>query len=160
MRKLLVLLRMLIVLVMATPSLVWATAGACTQHTDVLGNGSVKVGFVCTGSSLDGSIPTQTFDSTAMKEVKGIYLYQVVVKPLAGGTAPDAATLVVNMEGQDVLGGKGANIIHATATQDTLPYSTFMSSYRYPIITDTITFAVTGQDTHSAQYVIDYIFVR
>jgi len=133
-------------------------AAGCTQDVKVIVSGVVQVECVCTGSGVDGSIDTQTLNATAMKEIKGMYLYQVVVRP--GTVVPDAASLLVYMKGRDVLGGKGTNIIHATNTQDTFPYSTFMATYVYPMVIDTITFEVTGQNTQSAQYIIDYIFVR
>ena len=88
------------------------------------------------------------------------YLYWVVSYPTTGGTAPDAADVSILMNGEDLLGGKGVNLIHATATQDTFPYSSFMSSYRFPPVSGPLTLRVANQATASASYTIDLYFVR
>lgn len=136
-------------------------AGSCTEKVDQKSNGSVVVRLACTGDSSAGTIPTQTISAETMAAIKLThYLYQVKAYPTSGGTAPDAADVTVNMDGQDLLGAKGVNLIHATATYDTLPYSTFMSAYRYPLVTNTLTVAVANQATASANYTIELIFVR
>ena len=78
----------------------------------------------------------------------------------ASAKAPDAANVTVNQDGQDLLGGKGTNLIHATLTYDVFPYSTFMSKDRLPMITGTITYAVTGQITASANWTTELQFGR
>lgn len=151
---------MIILAVMLMASNAWA-AGSCTETVQSYIGGSVVVKQACTGDSSNGSIPTITFSSDAMALIKGThYLYQVKAYPTSGGTAPDAADVTVVMDGMDLLGGKGVNLIHATATQDTLPYSTFMSMYRFPAVTNTITSAVSNQATVSANWTLEYIFVR
>lgn len=142
------------------PSLSMATAGSCTQTLTRISSDVYKLSLVCTGDSTDGSLPTVTLHSYYTTTLLGYYLYQVVAYPTSGGTAPDAADVTVNMAGQDLLGGKGVNLIHATATYDTLPYSTFMSSYRFPAIISTLTVGVANQATLSANFTIDLIFAR
>lgn len=150
----------LIAAVMLMASNLWA-AGSCVQTPyDYIGGGLV-VKFACTGDSANGSIPTQTLDVETLAMIKGkYYLYTVKTYPTSGGTAPDAADVTVNMDGLDLLGAKGANLIHATATQDTLPYSTFMSAYRYPLITNAVTVAVANQGTANANFTFELIFAR
>ena len=136
-------------------------AGSCTETVEAWTGGFVTVRLACTGDSANGSIPTITISTDTMNLVKGThYLYQVKAYPTSGGTAPDAADVTVNMNGADLLGGKGVNLIHATATYDTLPYSAFMSTYRYPAINGTVTVAVANQATNSANYTIELIFAR
>lgn len=144
------------------PSSLWAlTPGSCVQTPYQYTGGVVKVIFVCTGSPDDGAIPTQTFDAVTMALIEGThYFYRIVAKPTTGGTAPDAADIQVLMDGMDLLGGKGVNLIHATATQDTFPYSAFMSMYRFPEVSETITWTVANQATHSANYTVIFIFAR
>lgn len=104
-------------------------AGSCTETTKNYIGGATVISLACTGDASDGSIPIQTISTAALGLVQGTsYLYQVVAYPTSGGTAPDAADVTVTMNGQDLLGGKGVNLIHAANTQDTFPYSTFMSS--------------------------------
>jgi hypothetical protein len=144
------------------PSSLWAlTPGSCVQTETEYPWGDVKVALVCTGSPDDGALPTQTITTATLGKITGkLYLYQVKAYPTSGGTAPDAADVAVLMDGMDLLGAKGVNLIHATATYDTFPYSAFMSSYRFPAITGTVTLTVANQATHSANYTIELVFVR
>lgn len=154
------LIMTIILAVMLMASNLWA-AGSCTESVEAYTGGFTIIKLACTGDAADGSIPTQTISTDAMNTVLGtFYFYQCKTYPTSGGTAPDAADVTVNMSGQDMLGGKGVNLVHATATQDVMPYSTFMSTYRYPAVIGTITVAVANQATHSANYTIELIFVR
>ena len=149
----------LAVMLMASNS--WATAGSCVESVSAPTGGGVIVKLVCTGSTVDGSIPTQTISADAMALIQGThYLYQVTAYKTVGGTAPDAADVAVLMNGMDLLGTKGVNLIHASATYDTFPYSAFMSSYRFPRIVNTLTFTVANQATTSANYTIEMDFER
>jgi len=60
----------------------------------------------------------------------------------------------------DLLGGKGVNLIHASATYDTFPYNSFISTYRFPMISSALTLTVANQATVSATWTIDLLFVR
>jgi hypothetical protein len=161
MKKLWILLAAVL---LSFPSLLMA-AGSCTQTPYTYAPGSaVVIKLVCTGDIAGGTvgtIPTQTITTANMAHILGVYyFYQAKAYPTSGGTAPDAADVAVLMDGQDMLGAKGVNLIHATATYDTFPYSTFMSSYRYPMITNTITVTVANQATASANWTIELLFVR
>lgn len=150
----------IILAVMLMASNLWA-AGSCVESVKSYTGGFVIVSFACTGDIANGSIPAKAFSAEAMALIQGTHwLAQVKTYPTSGGTAPDAADVTVTMNGMDLLGGKGVNLIHATATQDTIPYSLFMTSYRYPPVTDTITTAVANQATASANYTIDHLFSR
>lgn len=159
MKKLSIILFALLML--ALPVLSWS-AGSCTQATAVPYRwGDLKITLICTGDSDNGSIPTQTISNDNMGLILGTHwLYSVKAYPTPGGTAPDAADVAVLMDGQDLLGTKGANLIHATATQDVFPYSAFMSSWRYVPVTNTITLTVANQGTASANYTIELYFSR
>ncbi len=159
MKKLLLILVAL--LIMALPVLSWS-AGSCTQATaEYYRWGDVKIVLVCTGDAANGSIPTQTISAANMALIQGTHwLYWVRAYPTPGGTAPDAADVAVLMDGQDLLGTKGVNLIHATATQDVFPYSAFMSTWRFTPITNTLTVTVANQATPSANYTIEMYFSR
>jgi len=152
----------IILAVMLMASSAWAlTPGSCVQTPYQLGSGILLVKLVCTDSPDGGGMATQTVDADTMALLKGnYYLYAVTTYKTVGGTAPDAADITVLMNGEDLLGGKGTNLIHASATQDTFPYSSFMSSYRFPPIIATITMTIANQATASANYTIELIFVR
>jgi hypothetical protein len=151
-------LAILAILFMA--SNLWA-AGSCTQTVEHMLNADLVVTLVCTGDSANGSIPTQTIDSGAIELLNLIYrMVDVRAYPTSGGTAPDAADIAIYQNGQDLLGGKGVNLIHATATYNTAPYSAFMSAYYYPLITAALTLTVANQATNSANYTIELIFSK
>jgi hypothetical protein len=150
-----------LIILILSPALCFP-AGSCTQ-TDVSAytGGFTIVKFVCTGAADDGSIPDTALSAANLAIIQGThYLYQVVAYPTSGGTAPDAADVQILMRGQDLLGGKGANLIHATNTLDVLPYNTLTTSYRFPAVTETLTLKVENQATHSANYTIELVFTR
>jgi len=134
------------------------SAGSCTQSDTAYQNAATVVTLTCTGDASDGSVPTITLDMSNI--ACSHYLYAVKAYPTPGGTAPDAADVAVMMNGQDLLGGQGVNLIHPTATQDVMPYSSFMGSWRFVLITDALSVVVSNQSTASAQYTITLIFVR
>lgn len=134
-------------------------AGSCTQRTSAYVNGATVLQIACTGDASDGSIPAIQIDMSNIGAGTQ-YLYLISAYPTAGGTAPDAADVTVTMGGIDLLGGKGVNLIHATTRQDTFPYSAFMTSYRFPVVSGQITVAVANQATVSANYTIELVFVR
>ena len=161
MKKILAIVALIVVLVIPGFS-VAATPGACTES--VVRDASstmVTVTLACTGNSANGTFPTITLSDDVMTLLKDKYLlYEVWAFPTPAGTAPDAADVTVNMDGQDLLGTKGVNLIHATATYDTFPYSSFMSAYRYPLIVNTITIGIANQATASANLTLRLIFSR
>lgn len=153
----------LLVLLMLALPVISIAAGSCVQTYNQMPSGNVTVKFTCTGDGAGdtpGTIPTQTITGTAANLIKGLYLYQVISYPAPGGTAPDAADVTVNQDGQDLLGTKGVNLIHATLTYDVFPYSVFMSKDRLPMITGVVTYAVANQATASANWTTELQFGR
>lgn len=147
-----------IIAALAAPGHLMA-AGSCTQTaTADAGSRYVTIKFVCTGDSGDGSIPATAFSAANMALILDkARLLSVTAYPTSGGTAPDAADVTLTMKGQDLLGGSGANLIHATATQDTYPLNTG-GDIRFPLVTGTVTLGVANQATHSANYTIEAVF--
>ena len=97
-------------------SISWA-AGSCTQSaTSLAGRDSLVVKFLCTGDSSTGSIPDTAIAAATMTLLKqsSHFLYLVTAYPTSGGPAPDAADVSVLMNGTDLLGAKGVNLISAT----------------------------------------------
>ena len=135
-------------------------AGTVTQKLNRIGSNIRTVVFTCTGDAADGSIPDTDVIASSMADLVGMYLYSATAWPTADGTAPDAADVQILMNGEDLLGAKGVNLIHATATQSTEPYSAFMTAYRYPLVTSTLTLKVENQETASADYTIELVFKR
>jgi hypothetical protein len=150
----------IVLAIMLMTTSLWA-AGSCTQKMTNYSGGAVLVKFVCTGSATDGSIPNTAISSETMGSLVGkYYLYSVTTYPTSGGTAPDAADVTVLQNGEDLLGGKGVNLINSSATYTTFPYSTFMSMYRFQAVVNTLTLTVANQGTNSANYTIELVFVR
>ena len=149
------------ILLIAFSTQVFATAGSCTESVNSRDDSVVVVEFACTCDSTNGTLPTQTFSDSAMSQIKWThFLYSVTAYPTSGGTAPDAADVAILMNGQDLLGTKGVNLIHATATYDVFPYSAFMSRDRFPTIISTLTWTLANQATNSANFTVKYVFWR
>jgi hypothetical protein len=141
------------------PKIGFATGSFVTQSMRQVGS-DIVVTLLCKGDASNGTVPSTLIKPEILNKVMGMYLYVVIAYPSPGGTAPDAADVTVTMKGMDLLGAKGVNLIHATSTLDTFPYSAFMTAYRYPKITGPITIAVANQATASADWTIELIFVR
>ena len=156
MKKLLMISALIVAL--AIPVSLWA-AGSCTQTpTRDASSRYVLIKFACTGAADDGSIPATPISADNMTLILDkARLLSVTAYPTSGGTAPDAADVTLTMNGQDLLGGAGANLIHATATQDTYPLNTG-GDIRFPLITGTVTLGVANQATVSANYTIEAVF--
>lgn len=136
-------------------------AGSCTESAKQFTGGFVIISLACTGDSSTGSIPNTALSSSALALIQGThYLYMVSAYPTSGGTAPDAADVTILDGTYDILGGKGVNLIHATARQDSYPYSTFISSWRYWPVVNGLTIAVANQATASANFTIEMTFTR
>ena len=147
-----------VMVALALPGSVLA-AGACPQEPVADPGGRyVTITFTCTGDSGDGSVPATAFNAANMALILDkARLNYVRAYPTSGGTAPDAADVTLTMNGQDLLGGAGANLIHATATQDVYPLNTG-GDIRFPLITGTVTLGVANQATASANYTIEAVF--
>ena len=155
-------------------SLSWGAVGSCTQATYAYGPGSfIKVVLTCTGGTAGdaGTVSDTVIASDVMDLLRGFYyLYTVKAYPTAGGTAPNVADVfVLTSELDDLLGSadggttanKGANLIHATLTRTTFPYSNYASvSYASMILTTAITVRTSNQATASANWKIELHFGR
>ena len=159
-----------IALILLIPVLSYGAAGSCVQSASEFSGGFVKITFVCTGSTVDGSIPDTALSTANLALVEGThYLYRVTTYPTSGGTAPDAADVfVLDSAGQDLLGSvdggttanKGLNLIHATLTKSAFPYEPTMGAFYTAPVNGSLTLKVSNQATISANYTIEMIFSR
>lgn len=168
MKRLITLILFLILL----SSTAWA-AGSCTQSQ--VNYPAAKERWVvwsCTGDASNGSIPStaiagNTSTSTANTAfLKGYKLYEVVAYPTSGGTAPDAASVFLIMNGVDLLGSEdggttayqGLNLIHATLKRVAFPDAYVPRAgahvWYQPLITDAVQLKVIDQSTASADYTV------
>jgi hypothetical protein len=131
--------------------------------------------FTCVGDDGNGSVSNTATSGTSGIDahILGWYLYSIMAYPLSGGTAPDAADVMLyDANGMDLLGSAdagttpygGANLIHATLTKITFPYfyNTNLGTYQiyFPLITGALTLDVDNQGTNDAEYVIVLTLVR
>jgi hypothetical protein len=145
-------------------------AGSCTQAVISTQNPVVKIiRFVCTGAATDGSIPNTDTNATSNSAINGAWLVGVSAYPTTGGTAPDAADVIIlDSHGEDYLGSadggstanKGANLIHATLKKTALPFSYFSNSNYFFPISGTLTLKVLNQATVNANYTIELLTSR
>lgn len=164
------ILAFVVVIILVSVSLAIA-AGSCTESSGYRGktNNAFRVILTCTGDASAGTIPDQALSGPVVNEIMGMYLYSVSAWPTSGGTAPDAADVfVLDAFGEDLLGSadggttanKGANLIHATLKKTTLPYSYYLSTHYFPVVTNTLTVRAKNQGTASANFTIELDFVR
>ena len=126
------------------------------------------VRFLCTGN-----IDNTDLSANGLKFIRGWYLYEVTAYPESGGTAPDAADVMIyDANGMDLLGSvdggttpyRGAGLIHATLTRTCIPdkYIANTGTHQpfFPVIMNTITLDVDNQGTAAATFYVDLIFVR
>jgi hypothetical protein len=158
-----------IALILLIPALSYGAAGSCVQTPLDYVGGHVKVSFVCTASSVDGSLPDTAIDTATMTLLIGKYhLYTVTAYPTSGGTAPDAADVFVLQNGEDLLGSvdggttanKGANLIHATLPKTAFPYVDGMGAFYTAPIKSALTVRVANQATHSANFTLEMVFEK
>lgn len=133
------------------------------------------VTFTCIGDDGTGAVSNTSTSGTSGVDdhILGWYLYSAVAYPTAGGTAPDAAdVLIYDENGMDLLGSPdggttaygGLNLIHATLAKISFPYfyQTNLTAYQtyFPLITGSLTLDVDNQATNDATYTIVLTFVR
>jgi hypothetical protein len=153
------------------------TQTGLTRLADTSGWGTPSetytITFTCTGDASDGTIPNTDTNAANTALIKGLYLYQVIAYPTSGGTAPDAADVMIyDANGMDLLGSvdggttpyAGANLIHATLSQTCFPsmYLVKTTSHvnYFPIVTGALTLDVDNQGTNSANWTIVLVFVK
>ncbi len=173
------LLFLILALALIFPATVFAVAGSCTQtpgavRNDVNNIQAKTITFVCTGDSGDGSIPDIDTTAANTKFIKGWYFYDIEAYPTAGGTAPDAADVMIwNEAGIDMLGAEqlatgaayaGLNLIQPISPRSTIPNKYLprggLHANNYPIVKGVWTLDVNNQSTASADYTIVWTFVR
>ena len=147
-------------------------SGTVTQSAARVDTHIRTITFVCVGDSSNGSIPNTDTNSANTEFIKGFYLYKIEAYPTTGGTAPDAAdVLVYDSGGMDLLGSEdgstayaGLNLIHATLKKACMPnlFLTGRSTHvnYYPEIRTALTLDVDNQGTNSAEYTIVLTFVK
>lgn len=155
-------------ILLCAPSAWAASAGTVTQSLSAITNAPIRIlTFTAVGSADDGSIPDTATSAAITTALTGYYLYTVTANP--GATAPDAADVfLLDAAGEDLLGSvdggttanKGANLIHATLTKTTMPYTHYLSQHYFPLISGAVTLRVSNQATVSATYTITLVFVR
>jgi len=147
-------------------------AGTVVQSASMVQNDIRQVTFTCTGDASDGSIPNTDTNTAITGYIKGFYLYKVEAFPTDGGTAPDAAdVLIYDSDGLDLLGSEdgstayaGLGLIHATLKRSCLPNMHLpradLHVNFYPSINGALTLDVVNQATASAEYTIVLTFVK
>jgi len=170
MKKLISVLLIMGLLLVAIPSL--AVESVVEGSLERSGTEIYEVAFTIT-TAADGSVTATAFSDTLIASLKGKYFLQVDAFPTPGGTAPDAADVVVKDEnGIYYLGSiddgatayTGLNLIHATIPKSCLPnmYLTGQTShvnYHWPI-RGALTFDVLNQATDSADITLIFIFTE
>lgn len=130
-------------------------AGTCVELTDYeeRGDNYRSLYFDCNGNATVAQFETDKF--------KGWHLFSAEAWPVSGGTAPDAADLTIKAVDQknglvleDLLGGNGVGLIHATLAQRCAPKSTFTGLADYPLVKTSLKFDIANQATASADFVI------
>lgn len=145
--------------------------GTVTQTLSTkVGPGVLHVILTCTGDSANGSIPATDLRSEYIKILMdgNFALTDVRAFPTPGGTAPDAADVTVKQKNyktrtgtiapavaRDLLGGAGANLIHATDAQ-----SIGAGMAAYEAVTGDLTVGVANQSTNSANFTIILVFEK
>ncbi len=124
-------------------------------------------------TAADGSVTATALNAANRARVRGTYLIQVDAFPTVGGTAPDAADVVMYDEnGIYYLGSEdggttayaGLNLIHATIPKSCIPnmYITGQDShlnYYWPI-RGALTWDIINQATDSADITLIFTFVE
>jgi len=173
MKKLITSTILLMVLLFATSAFA-AAVGTVTQTAvkTYIASGLKTFSFICTGASDSGSIPNTASNTANTAAIEGYQLFQVDAFPTSGGTAPDAAdVLILDANGKDLLGSVdgstaygGLNLIHATLAKSTIPdiYLTGTTAHAFysPYVTSALTLKVNNQATNSANYTVRLWFKK
>lgn len=164
----------ILTLFLLLPVFAFGAVGSVTQTALVIDTHMRTLTFVCVGGTgaETGTISNTVTNTANTAFIKGSYLVEVKAFPTSGGTAPDAASvLIYDANGLDLLGSidgatayQGLNLIHATLTKICLPdmYLTRAGTHQlyYPAITGTLTLDVDDQATASATWTIVLTFVK
>lgn len=172
------LILFLLFLSLSFPSFLFAAGSSVTQTQDVIRNtqgfpSAHTLTFVCTGDDGNGSIVNTDTSTANTSFIKGWYFVSAEAYPTSGGTAPDAADVMIyDANGLDLLGSidggttayAGLTLIHATLARRCLPNLYLpragLHVNYYPVVTGTLTLDVDNQATVSADWTIVLTFVR
>jgi hypothetical protein len=179
MKKLFVIIVLCLLLV--SPVNVFAAAGTVIQGSvvdvgeDRLNSNPIRtITFLCTHGEANaaGDIPNTVLSARNFEKVQGWCFRGVEAYPTSGGTAPDAASvLVYDAQGMDLLGSEdgatayaGLNLVHATLKKRCFPdvhlTRAGLHVNYFPVVTSTLTLDVTDQISAGADYTIVFIFSR
>ena len=166
------ILGLILGLVFLISGVAWGTVGTVTQigysHGEAGNRDAFRtIVFTCIGDVSNGSIPNTDISAAWTTYIKGWYLYEVEAYPTSGGTAPDAADVMIyDSDGLDLLGSEdggttayaGLTLVHATLKRSCfpnkyLPRAGLHVNY-YPQITGVLTLDVDNQGTASADWTI------
>lgn len=148
-------------------------AGVVSQMPATISDNTRTITFTCIADSAAATIPNTDTNSSNTAFIKGWYLYSVEAFPTTGGTAPDAADVMIyDADGLDLLGSEdggttayaGLALIHATLKRRVLPNLYLPRAGLHvnfaPIITGALTLDVDNQATNSANFTVVLTFVR
>lgn len=151
-----------------------AAGSVITQSQETTDSGMKAIIFTMTAAA-SGAYSDTAMNQRSVDFVKGMYFYGVEAWPTSGGTAPDAAdVLVFDKDGEDLLGSEdggttayqGLNLIHATRKYSCIPdkYLPRAGTHQpyYPPFTagQAYTLRVQNQGTGSANVTVRFIFAK
>ena len=155
-----------ILLVMFLCTNVWAVAGTVTGAVTRINESYsdnikfLKVVLTCTGGTVGdaGTIP-----ATVINTLTGVSAYRLTgtdltfVQAYPGTTPPtDASDITITMDGVDILGGAGTNLIDSTTFTSTAPGTT--TAYGDVPITGNITFNLSNNSVASSIFYVVLTF--
>ena len=164
------LLGLLLVLLLGLPLVALSAELVTEGELQKSGKGIYEVAYTLQ-TDTSGDITATTFSDDLVAKVKGKWLMHVEAFPTVGGTAPDAADVVVKDEnGIYVLGSidggvtakNGLSLIHATIPKACLPAmyltgTTAFVNYYWPI-RGALTFDILNQGTNTAHITLVFVF--
>lgn len=155
MKKFFMIIALLALLI---PSISLATTAiTCTEIPNIIGSGpATELVLKCTG---DQDTTVTIASSMDANYCLGRKLVEVLTYPTAGGTGPtDATDMTLVMNGLDILGGKGTNLIDNSTTEQTFAYSLDTGLYYYPVIDSILTMAISNQAAAAGAWTIKLKF--
>ena len=125
------------------------------------GRNMVTVTFTCTADAADQSYPAAAINqdnADVNTDLIGYWLSHVKVVP--GATGPtDNSDLTITVNGEDILGGNGANIVDNATGGHCVPYGS-NGDAQYPMTGDVLTLNLTGNAVNSAVVTVTLVFEK
>ncbi len=164
---------MTVLVFLILPSIILAAGSSVTQSAVQVSSHVRTLTFVCVGDDSSGAVANTDTNTANTAFIKGWYLYSVSAFPTSGGTAPDAADVMVyDSDGLDLLGSEdggttayaGLTLVHATLKRKAKPNLYLpragLHVNDYPLVTGVLTVDTDNQATASAGWTIVLTFVR